>query len=602
MKSFRLFLALLLTITAACDRRPQAADQDADRRRDEQRQADERRLAELRDLEQRAADREAAAVAAQNQAERQKIEAERAALERDRANLTEAQRQAEDQRIALLQEKQDRVEAERRAEAQRRAEDRAEEQRLAEQKASAERGAREARAEQKLDFFYTALDPYGDWFEIEKYGYVWQPGEAANPRWRPYTDGNWAWTEYGWTWASNEKFGWAAYHYGRWTRLKRIGWVWVPGSEWAPAWVAWRRSNDFVGWAPLPAEAHSSSGFNAAVDSYYDIGPGSYTFVPVEEFSAPTYVGRAVEPERNVTIINQTTNITNLSYRKIENTNVFYNAGPEIKVIEARSQAPVKRFTVERMEDTRAAGPAVRKGNVLQMLAPFVAAAARPATAPKKVKERVNSSEMERGWNAAADPQAAQQIRTKFTDEAQAAERAQRAAPRALPAVPVATPLPARAPVAKVAPLLATPVPAKAPVPQVPPPPVAPAKQDPLAAAEEQRLLEEQQKLAAKKRAEAFAARAAQKRGEEAPAVPAERPPPIPPPAPPNRVRKTPLESAPPPASIVIPPATPIAIPPAATPRGAQKPAAPPKAKKGLPDEEAPATPPAKDKNRRVPE
>ena len=32
----------------------------------------------------------------------------------------------------------------------------------------------------------------------------------------------------GWYWVSDEPFGWVAYHYGRWTRLRNVGWVWVP--------------------------------------------------------------------------------------------------------------------------------------------------------------------------------------------------------------------------------------------------------------------------------------------------------------------------------------------------------------------------------------
>src|SRR5437773_2233500 len=83
-----------------------------------------------------------------------------------------------------------------------------------------------------------------------------QPREAQGSRdWRPYTDGHWVYTDVGWTWVSEEPFGWATYHYGRWTRLRNIGWVWVPGDEWAPAWVSWRKNNDYVGWAPLPPEA-----------------------------------------------------------------------------------------------------------------------------------------------------------------------------------------------------------------------------------------------------------------------------------------------------------------------------------------------------------
>ena len=106
------------------------------------------------------------------------------------------------------------------------------------------------------DTFYSKLDPYGDWRETADYGYVFQPRAAEGSRkWRPYTNGRWVYTEAGWTWVSEEPFGWATYHYGRWTRLRNIGWVWVPGDEWAPAWVSWRKSDDYVGWAPLPPEA-----------------------------------------------------------------------------------------------------------------------------------------------------------------------------------------------------------------------------------------------------------------------------------------------------------------------------------------------------------
>ncbi len=136
----------------------------------------------------------------------------------------------------------------------------------------------------------------GDWMEVQPYGYVWQPREAQSRGWRPYTDGTWVYTDYGWTWKGNEPFGWATYHYGRWTRLQDRGWVWVPGSEWAPAWVSWRKSPNYVGWAPLPPEAHSSSGFNGAVDSYYDIGPASYNFVPARSLGEPTYRGIVIEP------------------------------------------------------------------------------------------------------------------------------------------------------------------------------------------------------------------------------------------------------------------------------------------------------------------
>src|SRR5207248_814128 len=129
--------------------------------------------------------------------------------------------------------------------------------------------------------FYTKLEPYGAWLETSDYGYVWQPRQAESSRsWRPYTTGRWVYTDAGWTWISEEPFGWATYHYGRWTRLGGVGWVWVPGNQWAPAWVSWRKSNDYVGWAPLPPEARfdQRTGIHNWSDSYYDIGPDQYCF------------------------------------------------------------------------------------------------------------------------------------------------------------------------------------------------------------------------------------------------------------------------------------------------------------------------------------
>jgi hypothetical protein len=99
--------------------------------------------------------------------------------------------------------------------------------------------------------FYDALQDYGDWVLIEPYGYLFRP-RATFPDWRPYESGFWAPTDaYGWVWISNEPFGWATYHYGRWAYDEYQGWVWRPGTDWAPAWVDWRASDQYVGWSPL---------------------------------------------------------------------------------------------------------------------------------------------------------------------------------------------------------------------------------------------------------------------------------------------------------------------------------------------------------------
>ena len=154
-------------------------------------------------------------------------------------------------------------------------------------------------ASENYGTFYTRLDPYGSWIDTGTYGYVWQPQAAERSRsWRPYTNGRWVFTDAGWTWYSEEPFGWATYHYGRWTRLRSVGWVWVPGEEWAPAWVSWREGDGYVGWAPLPPEARfeRGTGIHHWADNYYDIGPEQYTFVPTRDLG--DRAGRDDMPDR----------------------------------------------------------------------------------------------------------------------------------------------------------------------------------------------------------------------------------------------------------------------------------------------------------------
>ena len=186
--------------------------------------------------------------------------------------------------------------------------------------------------------------------ETGDYGYVFQPRQAAQARdWRPYTNGHWVYTDAGWTWISDEKFGWATYHYGRWIRLRSVGWVWVPGEQWAPAWVSWRKGGDYVGWAPLPPEAqfNRQTGIRNWADNYYDIGPDQYAFVPANEFGRKLTSREIVPTERNVTIINNTINVTNIIY----NNSVVVDQGPSYDDLRKQSRQPIERYRLERTQD-----------------------------------------------------------------------------------------------------------------------------------------------------------------------------------------------------------------------------------------------------------
>jgi len=105
------------------------------------------------------------------------------------------------------------------------------------------------------------LAEYGRWEEIPEYGYAWTPSRVA-AGWAPFNDGRWYWQDpWGWSWISNDRWGYATSHYGRWTP-HRSRWYWVPARprtrvRYAPAVVEFVRVRDHVGWFPLhPRDRH----------------------------------------------------------------------------------------------------------------------------------------------------------------------------------------------------------------------------------------------------------------------------------------------------------------------------------------------------------
>jgi hypothetical protein len=360
--------------------------------------------------------------------------------------------------------------------------------------AEEEEDTSETRSSGAYGTFYRKLEPYGAWRETSDYGYVWQPREAEESRdWRPYIDGRWVYTDAGWTWVSDEPFGWATYHYGRWVRLRRVGWVWVPGQEWAPAWVSWRTSKDYVGWAPLPPEARFDrrSGIHNWADSYYDIGPDQYAFVPGNEFGSRRMKRSVVPVERNVTIVIGTTNITNITY---SNTTVF-NHGPNYDEIRSHSQQPIERYRLERqVSSDTAAAPTVR-GEVLIMSAPAITKV-KGDDRPQTVKETISQTTVEKSWAADTDRAAADRAREKMKAEVTPPANAPpkkfvkssgsgmtataTAAPAAMPAVTPTTP--ALAPITRATPVVvASPGPASTvrPTPKPLLPTIAPPRPSP---------------------------------------------------------------------------------------------------------------------------
>ena len=273
-----------------------------------------------------------------------------------------------------------------------------------------------------VDYFYDNLSG-GNWIDVEGYGYGWQPDLAVNDQnWRPYADGYWAYTDDGWTWISYEEFGWATYHYGRWANLSDYGWVWFPGEDldWGPAWVSWRTGGDYVGWAPLPPRGpgvvYAGRPIGPQVDIEFDIGPQYYNFCQARYIGEPVLRNYIAPPVQNVTYINNTVNVTNITVQN----NVVYNYGPNYEVLSAASARPIQRLSIERQTAANLSVAAKSgtltkvQGNKLVVAAPPRLAKA-PATAkPATVKTKVAQPKLNRGWAGVAnEAQLKQKIKTE---------------------------------------------------------------------------------------------------------------------------------------------------------------------------------------------
>ena len=227
-----------------------------------------------------------------------------------------------------------------------------------------------AEAVVSIDLFYQELSPHGGWSPHPEFGYVWQPYNVG-PQWKPYTDGRWEWSDQGWLWISYEPWGWATYHYGRWVYDDYAGWVWIPGTTWAPAWVSWHESPEYIGWSPLPPDRGFFVEIGFVFNSYkpyykpyrykhrhkkrryyhdYYDRPHYYkppakhcVFLPYHKFGDHKHVASEVVPPKYAIDLRNTKHITNIKRAN----NKVYNYGPSKYVVEKRSNRKLVRHKIE---------------------------------------------------------------------------------------------------------------------------------------------------------------------------------------------------------------------------------------------------------------
>lgn len=170
--------------------------------------------------------------------------------------------------------------------------------------------------------FYDQLSPYGQWVNYPNYGYVWMP-DVGNDFQPYYSNGYWIMTDYGMTWVSEYNWGWAPFHYGRWDYDNYYGWFWIPDNEWGPAWVIWRRSKGYYGWAPMQPGVSIMISFGNQYNSNYD----HWVFVRERDIDRRNLHQYHVNHKANTQIIVHSTVINNTYFDNSHHTT--YVSGPD---------------------------------------------------------------------------------------------------------------------------------------------------------------------------------------------------------------------------------------------------------------------------------
>ena len=153
-----------------------------------------------------------------------------------------------------------------------------------------------------LQEYSSDFDRNGRWVYVRDYGYVWNPTITV-AEWAPYSQGYWKWMRGQYVWISYEPWGWAPYHYGRWTSVIGMGWCWVPPSiddvYWGPGYVGWVNTPDYIGWIPLaPGEIYYGYG-------YY--GPKSINITTINVNTIIAVPFRNVPVRNSVTVLRRDT-------------------------------------------------------------------------------------------------------------------------------------------------------------------------------------------------------------------------------------------------------------------------------------------------------
>lgn len=195
-------------------------------------------------------------------------------------------------------------------------------------------------------YFHASLSPHGTWIDIGYGAIAWKPTIMVRT-WQPYYHGRWIWSDYGWYWDSYEPYGHIVYHYGRWYYDDYYGWIWIPDYEWAPAWVEWRYTDSYIGWAPLSPYGVFSIAVGIHFTHNYYIHHNNWHYVHVNNFCSPYVTNYYVGDQYKYRIHSKTKHRTNYTYYNGR----VRNNGIDVSFVEKRSGQKIRQRNIQTFND-----------------------------------------------------------------------------------------------------------------------------------------------------------------------------------------------------------------------------------------------------------
>jgi hypothetical protein len=118
-----------------------------------------------------------------------------------------------------------------------------------------------------------------------------------------------------------------------------MGWVWVPGRVWAPAWVDWRENDEYIAWTPIPPSVY----FVNNVVVVPPIVEERYVVVEQRYFYEPSVYKYMYKENKNKIMIKE--------WRRLDGVTVVnhtvINKGPDVKIIEKYSGKTIETYNAQ---------------------------------------------------------------------------------------------------------------------------------------------------------------------------------------------------------------------------------------------------------------